>query len=364
MKIYRKLTINLKSNRVIEEDSYDYDGPVALCFGGGGTEVVEKSPIPREFSGLATQLGQFLGGTPRTLGHYESKVVGYQGESNEPVYADVWVPGEPGEPGKALAPTPYAGTYSDMYQNLLRAQQQIQRPTAAEQAIQTGVQTGYMYPYAGQLDPYAQMSQTQMAATGAPYNLTAAFMGSYPAYQAALDAALAQAKESASMQGGLRGSAGAQYMGQAAAGTTADFLKYLTGVGQQSYEAAQARRQAAIQQAAQQAAQQQAAWESATARQQQYIPMAYEAATWPAQAQAQQLAQAMQLGQGLETTGTYPWLSFIQSLIGTPQAQYIATPQAPSVAQQLAPYAGAAATAYGGYQMSQLIAALAAMAAA
>jgi hypothetical protein len=125
-------------------------------------------------------------------------------------------------------------------------------------------------------------------------------------------------------------------MGQAAAGTTADFLKYLTGVGQQSYEAAQARRQAAIQQAAQQAAQQQTAWEAAAGRIGQYIPMAYEAATWPAQAQAQQLAQAMQLGQGLETTGAYPWLSFIQSLIGTPRAEHIAAPEGPGGASQIA----------------------------
>jgi hypothetical protein len=314
MKVYRKLTISLKDNRIIDEDSYNYDGSIALCCGGGGgTQIVEKSPIPQEFSGLATQLGQFLGGTS-------------------------------GTPGKALTPTQYSGTYSDMYQNLLRAQQQMQYPTAAERALQTGVQTGYMYPYAGQLDPYAQMSQTQMAATGAPYNLTAAFMGSYPAYQAALDAALAQAKESASMRGGLRGSAGSEYMGEAAAGTTADFLKYLSGVGQQSYEAAQARRQQAIQQAAAQSAQQQAAWEAAAGRVGQYIPMAYEAATWPAQTQAQQLSQAMQLGQGLETTGTYPWLSFVQSLIGTPQAQYIAAPEAPSMAQQMAPYATSAAT--------------------
>jgi len=344
MKIYRKLIIDLKSNRIIEEDSYDYNGPLVLCMpGGGGTSIVEKSPIPSEFSNVATQLGQFLGGTPATGGHYESEWV--PGDEGHPgYYLPRWVEATPGTPSQALTPSPYSGAYGSMYQNLLQAQQNMQYPTAAEQAIQSGVQTGYMYPYAGQLDPYAQMSQNQMAATGAPYNMTAAFMGSYPAYQAALDSALAQAKESAGMRGGLRGSTGAQYMGQAAAGTTADFLKYLSGVGQQSYESAQARRQQAIQQSAAQSAQQQAAWETAAGRQQQYIPMAYEAATWPTQTQAQQLSQAMQLGQGLQTTGTYPWLSFIQSLIGTPKAEYIATPEAPSAMQQLAPYAASGAT--------------------
>lgn len=351
MKVYTRVVISLKDNSIIEEDSYNYDGDVALCFGGGGTQVVEKSPIPQEFSALATQLGQFLGGTPGTPGRYET--VYYGDESAQPTTR--WIEGTPGKPGAALTPSPYAGTYTNMYENLLRAQQQMQYPTAAERAIQTGVETGYMYPYAGQLDPIAQMAQYQMAATGAPYSLTPAFLGAYPAYQAALDAALAQAKESASMQGGLRGSAGAQYLGQAAAGTTADFLKYLTGVGQQSYEAAQARKQAAIQQAAQQAAQQQMAWEAAAGRIGQYIPMAYGATTWPAETQAQQLATALQLGQGLQTTGTYPWLSFVQSLIGTPQAQYLATPEAPTALQQLAPFAMAGATAYGGYQTSQMI---------
>lgn len=34
MKIYNKVVIDMKTNKVIEEDSFEYDGPLALCDGG------------------------------------------------------------------------------------------------------------------------------------------------------------------------------------------------------------------------------------------------------------------------------------------------------------------------------------------
>lgn len=36
MKIYNRVVINIETLEVIEEDSYEYDGPIAKCFGGGG----------------------------------------------------------------------------------------------------------------------------------------------------------------------------------------------------------------------------------------------------------------------------------------------------------------------------------------
>lgn len=36
MKIYHKIVISMKSGKVLEEQSFDYKGDLALCFGGGG----------------------------------------------------------------------------------------------------------------------------------------------------------------------------------------------------------------------------------------------------------------------------------------------------------------------------------------
>ena len=36
MKIYSKITIDMKSGQTLEEQSFDYEGDLALCFGGGG----------------------------------------------------------------------------------------------------------------------------------------------------------------------------------------------------------------------------------------------------------------------------------------------------------------------------------------
>ena len=36
MKIYSKIVFNIESGKTIHEDSFDYQGPLSLCFGGGG----------------------------------------------------------------------------------------------------------------------------------------------------------------------------------------------------------------------------------------------------------------------------------------------------------------------------------------
>lgn len=45
MKVYTKLVIDIETGKTIEEESFEYDGPIAECKGGGGghTTTVEKS---------------------------------------------------------------------------------------------------------------------------------------------------------------------------------------------------------------------------------------------------------------------------------------------------------------------------------
>jgi len=46
MKIYTKLVIDMASNEVLEEESFDYDGPLDLCFDfGGGSESSYSRPV-------------------------------------------------------------------------------------------------------------------------------------------------------------------------------------------------------------------------------------------------------------------------------------------------------------------------------
>lgn len=47
MKIYNKVVIDMKTLTVLEEDSYEYDGPLALC-GGGSTTVEAAQPSAAE----------------------------------------------------------------------------------------------------------------------------------------------------------------------------------------------------------------------------------------------------------------------------------------------------------------------------
>lgn len=56
MKIYREITLSMETGEVLAEDSYEYDGPVAECKGGGGgnneqpetAQEVELSKITQE----------------------------------------------------------------------------------------------------------------------------------------------------------------------------------------------------------------------------------------------------------------------------------------------------------------------------
>jgi hypothetical protein len=36
MKVYTHLVIDMNTDEVLHEESYNYEGPVAQCFGGGG----------------------------------------------------------------------------------------------------------------------------------------------------------------------------------------------------------------------------------------------------------------------------------------------------------------------------------------
>jgi hypothetical protein len=45
MKVYNKVVIDMNTLEVIEEDSYEYEGPVALCKGGGGASGAVDFPI-------------------------------------------------------------------------------------------------------------------------------------------------------------------------------------------------------------------------------------------------------------------------------------------------------------------------------
>ena len=49
MKIYTRIVIDIKTGMVVELDSFEYSGPVALCKGGGGTTIVNPpAPAPTE----------------------------------------------------------------------------------------------------------------------------------------------------------------------------------------------------------------------------------------------------------------------------------------------------------------------------
>lgn len=64
MKIYNEVVIDIETGKTVYEDSYEYDGPMALCcIGGGGTTVVASTPeaSPEEkayYSKLTEMLGE------------------------------------------------------------------------------------------------------------------------------------------------------------------------------------------------------------------------------------------------------------------------------------------------------------------
>ncbi len=54
MKIYNKIVLDMQTWEVLEEDSYEYDGPLALCGGGGDSDAPE--PTAQETALQAAQL--------------------------------------------------------------------------------------------------------------------------------------------------------------------------------------------------------------------------------------------------------------------------------------------------------------------
>lgn len=59
MKIYNKIIIDIKSGSVIDEDSFEYNGLIAECFGGGGNAgSTVQSPVDPEASLRLTALSE------------------------------------------------------------------------------------------------------------------------------------------------------------------------------------------------------------------------------------------------------------------------------------------------------------------
>jgi len=44
MRVHTKIVIDIASGDVIEDESYEYDGPIIQCLGGGGEQTVETGP--------------------------------------------------------------------------------------------------------------------------------------------------------------------------------------------------------------------------------------------------------------------------------------------------------------------------------
>jgi len=125
--------------------------------------------------------------------------------------------------------SPYFSLLSNMYQGLLQNQSVPGADPYAKRALEGAVTTGL------------PMTPQAFGEAAIPY-----YMGAYPAYQNQLDQSLAQAKESSGMTGNLRGTAGYEALGQGAASTTADFMKYLTEQAGGAYQAQAGRQMQAI----------------------------------------------------------------------------------------------------------------------
>ena len=69
MKIYNKIRIDIKTGKTLEEDSFEYEGPIAHCFGDGGSSVeytqspeqaemyAAIQPVVSKMAGAATRSG-------------------------------------------------------------------------------------------------------------------------------------------------------------------------------------------------------------------------------------------------------------------------------------------------------------------
>jgi len=55
MKVYRKVIIDIKTGKTLHEDSYEHDGPVAKCGGGGGGVSMDRSEARMNYLKIAEQ---------------------------------------------------------------------------------------------------------------------------------------------------------------------------------------------------------------------------------------------------------------------------------------------------------------------
>lgn len=128
MKIITRCVIDLKTGRTLEEDSYDYHGPVALCdFGGGGG--ADSSGASQAAAQIAALQNQMYQQTRTDLGPYRQV-----GEYTTPYYAGILnIPGyNQVDPTAALRATP---GYNWMFNQGVNA---IDRSAAAKGMLGSG----------------------------------------------------------------------------------------------------------------------------------------------------------------------------------------------------------------------------------
>lgn len=74
MKIYRKLVLEMRTGQVLYEDSYDHEGEIAKCKGGGGTSTTSAEP----WSGQQPYLSDVYG---QAQAQYEAPMEYYPGQT-------------------------------------------------------------------------------------------------------------------------------------------------------------------------------------------------------------------------------------------------------------------------------------------
>jgi len=95
MKIYKSITIDIESGEVIAEDSFNYHGPIAECFGGGGvqTRTVQSPEARQALTAIMPALER----------------IGLKGGEGLPLYD---IPGAPIQPSMGY----FAGAVPEQYQ--------------------------------------------------------------------------------------------------------------------------------------------------------------------------------------------------------------------------------------------------------
>lgn len=127
MKVITKSVIDMETGKVLEQDSYEYDGPVAECKkggGGGGSTQYVQSPEARKML--------------RKMMPAVSKI-GQAGKEGTPLWDVPDTPGVSAMPGISSAPMPTQGWFSGLDENIK----------------------------AGMMEPYQEASQQLMEQMGA-----------------------------------------------------------------------------------------------------------------------------------------------------------------------------------------------------